>query len=172
MNYPPPPRPNRTALYVAIGIIAVVLIGIIVLVALVMSFFASKEGKKMIGTISQMATIQAAVPEISRTMQTYVQTNGRWPESLTELRSVMNESAYGILIEEFTYQKPSDDAAPTFEVLSGKSLDMSSGGNSVIYMRKDFKFFMRTEAQMFPPPTGEEDEPIEHLNGAPLPAGT
>lgn len=172
MNYPPPPRPNRTALYVAIGIIAVVLIGIIVLIAIVMSFFASKQGKQMIGTISHMAAIQAAVPEISRAMKTYVQTNGRWPEALTELRSAMDESVYGLLIEEFTYQKPHDNAAPTFEVLSGKSLDMSTGGTSVIYMRKDFKFFMRTEAQMFPPPALEEREPIREVNGVPSPAGT
>lgn len=144
---------SKVALWVAIGILGLIVLGGIALFAVVFTFMRSEEGQKFTGTIGTLQRVENVAPDIVDAFETYIAANKAFPERLDELKNSMTPSAYEVCQELFTYRRPADDDPDTTPILWTDDMDMMMGGKIRFEILKNFK---AQQVQTMPLPLAEK----------------
>lgn len=133
------PRPSRTGLYIAIIVVALVVIGGIVMLALVVRFLNSEGGKSLREMISTTEKATNVLPPVLDALETYQRTKGDFPDNLDALSAYgAPEGALREVKAMMQYTKPAKDAPPD-TVIMQSPVSSFMDGHMRIQVTKDLQ---------------------------------
>jgi hypothetical protein len=131
-------KPNRVALYVALAIVALILIGIIVFAIWIKNFLGSPEGQKLQQGIRTVASAEQITPKIVTAIELYLQKNEDFPPDLDALKDYISEPS---VINEsknlFIYSPPKPEDSDDTVILTTKPIDFIQGSTMKIEVYKN-----------------------------------
>lgn len=144
---------SKVALWVAIGILGLIVLGGIALFAVVFMFMRSEEGQKFTGTIGTLQRVERVAPDIVEAFKAYIDSHKTFPESIEELKGSMPASSYEVCKELFTYRRPASEDPDTTPILWTPDMDMMMGGKVRVEILKNFT---ARQVQTMPIPLAEK----------------
>jgi hypothetical protein len=128
---------SKVALWVALGILGLIVLGGIVMAILVFSFMRSDQGQKFGDTIGKLQRLERLAPELVSGMEKYLEANDAFPDEFADLRGTLDGETYKVAGELFTYTKPDDDDPDSAVILHTEDMDMIMGGKVRVEILKD-----------------------------------
>lgn len=131
-------KPNRVALYVALAIVALILIGIIVFALWVKNFLGSPEGQRLQQGIKTVASAEQVTPKIVAAFELYLQKNNDFPPDLDALKDYVSEQS--VLNDSknlFIYSPPKPEDGEDKVILTTKPIDFIQGSTMKVEVYKN-----------------------------------
>jgi hypothetical protein len=128
---------SNVALWVALGILGLIVLGGIVVVIIAAMYMRSAEGQQFGDTLGKLQRIERAAPEIVGAFEKYLQANQDFPSSIEEIKASMSADSAKTCVEFFEYRKPAPEDPTSTIVMWTKDMPMLMGGEVRIEILKD-----------------------------------
>jgi hypothetical protein len=129
---------SKVALWVALGILGLIVLGVIILGIIVFSFMRSTEGKNFTSTISKLAEISEIAPDIADAIGAYTKANGKFPARLEDLQPTLDAGTYKAMVDNFKYTPPADADPPDKVILTTEDWPSLMGATLRLEVTRDF----------------------------------